>query len=127
MEGSCAEPGITKFTKPFIADPGCDQGGFEILDLGRVVNSNLLGKGPDRQGRQELRFESVMQLDGAGVDLVIEVVSDEYEPGNSQESLRFGWKRGRLARRTAKSGAARATTRRPPWVRSPEGLEKGCD
>ena len=32
------------FRKPFISDPGCDAGGFEVLDLGRVINSNLMGK-----------------------------------------------------------------------------------
>ena len=30
--------------KPFISDPGCDAGGFEVMDLGRVINSNLMGK-----------------------------------------------------------------------------------
>ena len=30
--------------KPFISDPGCDAGGYEVMDLGRVINSNLMGK-----------------------------------------------------------------------------------
>ena len=34
----------TVLRKPFISDPGCDAGGFEVLDLGRVINSNLMGK-----------------------------------------------------------------------------------
>eukprot|EP00913_Durusdinium_trenchii_P011281 g10593.t2 len=76
VHGSCADPGETVFEKPFISDPGCDAGGYEILDLGNVINSNLLGKGPD--------------LDGKGVDLVIEAVSSHYEPGDPQANGKFG-------------------------------------
>jgi hypothetical protein len=30
--------------KPFISDPWCATGGYEVMDLGRVINSNLMGK-----------------------------------------------------------------------------------
>lgn len=35
---------LLRSRKPFISDPGCDAGGFEVMDLGRVINSNLMGK-----------------------------------------------------------------------------------
>jgi len=90
VKGSCAEPGLTEFEKPFISDPGCDAGGFEVMDLGRVINSNLMGKGPDLQGKPELHFENVLNVDGSPVDLVIEVVTGEYEPGDPQANGKFG-------------------------------------
>lgn len=90
VKGSCAEPGLTEFVKPFISDPGCDAGGFEVMDLGRVINSNLMGKGPDLQGKPELHFENVLSVDGSPVDLVIEVVTGEYEPGDPQANGKFG-------------------------------------
>lgn len=90
VKGSCAEPGLTEFEKPFISDPWCDTGGYEVMDLGRVINSNLMGKGPDHQGKPELRFENVLSLEGSPVDLVIEVVTGDYEPGDPQANGKFG-------------------------------------
>ncbi|CAJ1407124.1 unnamed protein product [Effrenium voratum] len=90
VHGTCAEEGPTEFEKPFIADPGCDSGGYEVLDLGRVINNNLMGKGPNPIGAPDLRFENVLQIDGQGVDMVVEVVTGEYEPGDASANGAFG-------------------------------------
>eukprot|EP00931_Biecheleriopsis_adriatica_P068777 TRINITY_DN4268_c1_g1_i1.p1 TRINITY_DN4268_c1_g1~~TRINITY_DN4268_c1_g1_i1.p1 ORF type:complete len:2284 (+),score=382.55 TRINITY_DN4268_c1_g1_i1:32-6853(+) len=90
-DGLCSPSAPTTFTKPFIVDAECDTGGFELLNLGTVVNSNLGHKGPNYAGEPNLKYQNVMNIDGKQVDLIIEVqAGSQYEPGNVKENGKFG-------------------------------------
>jgi len=91
VDSTCATPDPTTFTKPFVVDAGCEIGGYSHLNLGNVVNSNLLGKGPDYGKPQNLHFSNVLNVDGQQTDMILEVApGSEYEPGNAKENGNVG-------------------------------------
>lgn len=90
--GLCASPEPTIFEKPEVIDAGCTAGGFQYMNLGNVINSNLGGKGPNRGGQQNLHYQNVLNIDGTNVDLIMEVVEQgsSYETANPSANGKYG-------------------------------------
>eukprot|EP00933_Yihiella_yeosuensis_P071482 TRINITY_DN79690_c0_g1_i1.p1 TRINITY_DN79690_c0_g1~~TRINITY_DN79690_c0_g1_i1.p1 ORF type:complete len:1456 (+),score=235.05 TRINITY_DN79690_c0_g1_i1:597-4370(+) len=90
VTGTCDSPEPTSFKKDEVVHSECNEGGFEYLNLGNVIHSNLGDKGPD-WGEQTLIFQHALMVDGRKVDLIIEVQSgSDYEPGDPKANGHWG-------------------------------------